>query len=787
MNSQRQAWLWPVLVGLVLLVHIGMLSPGRTFMGYDDALSFDIPGAAAVRDSMAQHRAPFWFGAVHSGVPLMENPQFLALDPWQVLFAVLPGPVDRGEEWMLIALLLFSTLCMYGLARSLALPSMAAATAALVYGLNGSTGCIFECQVFAGQAWIPFCLWMWEESRRRPRLWWAFAVGFAQILQTTECHASVGAALACVVLEALTPQPWQSRMKRFGLGLLGGLAAAAMTLVVWEPVIHFTLGIPRAHMAQPGFAGNYHPWNLMSLFLPITHFDRWGFGNSVTLLALLGLTWKGAPAGLRARYGCLAACGVLMSYGRSGLLYPALSLLLPPLRFLRDEDLWLNLSAFGLAILASLAVTRLQTAPVPLRRLAWLAPLLVLLDLSGAFPVRTWDRSVAALPSGWTQVAGPQSWRVYWQFPTDRLYSGALVGRDNVLGRDACCPLSYVEYFWYVDHAEAPSAAWLSQKMAQDNLMGPTECWTSPLLRLLDVRAHWHRVLGWKENPSPLPRYYLVNQARVISDRHQLFTEIRNHPFDLADTVWLEHPAETSPATHAPSGGQVQVLLRESGAVALQVDAPQNSWLEISEDREPGWQASVDGHPVAILPADGALQAIAVPQGRHRVSLFYAPVRLDLVCIASIAGCIVVLAGLAWYRPTLPALLFTALQVTWTLTLSIQLLRAGMPPVPAALTPPPPTLVAPAGSTVVANVRLVEQLAGTWADHEVLAFQAARPMQALADELAARYGLHSYPSKDGVMRLCSAADASFTPSGVTWLELEPCPGGCRGTLTLLQH
>ena len=73
------------------------------------------------------------------------------------------------------------------------------------------------------------------------------------------------------------------------------------------------------------------------------------------------------------------------------------------------------------------------------------------------------------------------------------------------------------------------------------------------------------------------------------------------------------------------------------GAEAVSVRTPDEERVEmtaelgcagvvvLSDNWFPGWRATLDGQAVEILRADGALRAVAVPRGRHRIAMEYRP------------------------------------------------------------------------------------------------------------------------------------------------------------------
>ena len=56
----------------------------------------------------------------------------------------------------------------------------------------------------------------------------------------------------------------------------------------------------------------------------------------------------------------------------------------------------------------------------------------------------------------------------------------------------------------------------------------------------------------------------------------------------------------------------------------------QPGYLVLTDTYYPGWQATVDGTPVEILPANHAFRAVPLDSGEHRVVFEYDPLSFRL-------------------------------------------------------------------------------------------------------------------------------------------------------------
>lgn len=112
----------------------------------------------------------------------------------------------------------------------------------------------------------------------------------------------------------------------------------------------------------------------------------------------------------------------------------------------------------------------------------------------------------------------------------------------------------------------------------------------------------------------------------------------------------------------APAGGgdpsgppaRVDLLTREPGEVDLRVRSSQRQAVVLQQSYDDGWQATIDGRPAPVHPADVQFQAVIVPAGDHRVSLRYRPASftagaaLGLFALAALA--VLAVGGRAWGR-----------------------------------------------------------------------------------------------------------------------------------------
>jgi uncharacterized membrane protein YfhO len=82
----------------------------------------------------------------------------------------------------------------------------------------------------------------------------------------------------------------------------------------------------------------------------------------------------------------------------------------------------------------------------------------------------------------------------------------------------------------------------------------------------------------------------------------------------------------------------VEVVRHDPKIVQLNAKMNCRGMVILADTYFPGWQATVDGRPAAILETDGALRGIVAEAGAHTIELTYTPASVRNGAIAALAG-----------------------------------------------------------------------------------------------------------------------------------------------------
>ena len=151
----------------------------------------------------------------------------------------------------------------------------------------------------------------------------------------------------------------------------------------------------------------------------------------------------------------------------------------------------------------------------------------------------------------------------------------------------------------------------------------------------------------WKvyENPKAYPRAWIVHETVVEASEDAVFRRLDDSSINLRRAAVLKTSLPQSLAPAPQADEPVRFRSYEADRMTLDADAGSVGLLVLSEIYYPGWRATLNGKPVAIYRADGALRGILLPRGTCRITIEYVPVSFYAGAALSLLTFAVVLAG----------------------------------------------------------------------------------------------------------------------------------------------
>ncbi|MBL4688010.1 MAG: YfhO family protein [Nannocystaceae bacterium] len=129
--------------------------------------------------------------------------------------------------------------------------------------------------------------------------------------------------------------------------------------------------------------------------------------------------------------------------------------------------------------------------------------------------------------------------------------------------------------------------------------------------------AYWtDRVAVVDKHPEARVWLRMQREPAAVLERPDL-------PSDFDAAHWGTHLRDgTRPE---PRSRGAQLLVQGASRLVLRIDAPRPGMLVVLEGYAPGWEATVDGDPTALVRANVIFRAVPVEAGVHQVVLSYHP------------------------------------------------------------------------------------------------------------------------------------------------------------------
>lgn len=170
------------------------------------------------------------------------------------------------------------------------------------------------------------------------------------------------------------------------------------------------------------------------------------------------------------------------------------------------------------------------------------------------------------------------------------------------------------------------------------------------------ANQRWKRVADQHEvsifeNTRVLPRTWLANEARVLSDSESLQV-IRSGKFadgktwDPRSVALIEGKIDFNPSLR-DENAYAALTADEPNRVNVKTKSSAPAILVLSANHYPGWRAYVDGKSVETLRIDYNLRGVTLPAGEHRVEFVYRP---KSVLIGLVISLLTLIGIIAWWK-----------------------------------------------------------------------------------------------------------------------------------------
>ena len=150
-------------------------------------------------------------------------------------------------------------------------------------------------------------------------------------------------------------------------------------------------------------------------------------------------------------------------------------------------------------------------------------------------------------------------------------------------------------------------------------------------------------IFRWQSRPAFLP-LVTAGQKPVFLDDTDTLRALTQPDFDGSKVVFLG--PEVKPFVTVTNQTPARVLKSHFGtqSVDIEAEAGAPSLVVVAQTWYHDWRAEVDGRPASLLRANGAFQAVEIPEGRHRVQLIYRDRAFELgadISLLALLACLI--------------------------------------------------------------------------------------------------------------------------------------------------
>ena len=155
----------------------------------------------------------------------------------------------------------------------------------------------------------------------------------------------------------------------------------------------------------------------------------------------------------------------------------------------------------------------------------------------------------------------------------------------------------------------------------------------------------WGEVLGTDEagfttyfNRNAMPRAWAVHEVVEAKNYKQTRRFMDDRSFDFRRRAFVQGVKPPAVERCSGAGDDVRLMRRVSDRVLLWADLDCTGLTVLSDTYYPGWEATLDGKPVAMHEAYSSIRGVVTPKGKHWIEMRYRPWSVYLGFALTLAG-----------------------------------------------------------------------------------------------------------------------------------------------------
>jgi hypothetical protein len=139
------------------------------------------------------------------------------------------------------------------------------------------------------------------------------------------------------------------------------------------------------------------------------------------------------------------------------------------------------------------------------------------------------------------------------------------------------------------------------------------------------------------------PRVWAVHELVRVPDIKEGNILVGQDPGSFRRKAHMEGAPPRVQTCDAPD--KVELVEHAPNYLSIRADMACDGMVILSDNFYPGWRARVDHRPAGIYQVNGAMRGVAVPGGKHNITMRYRPVSVYLGAALTLAG---ILGALGW-------------------------------------------------------------------------------------------------------------------------------------------